>query len=140
MNPQKSPSKMDVGTRSMVNAFSRLKLNSELVPVKMYIITEAVMLETSKGMSEAIVRSIISTSRVKTTPAIGALNIPAIAPLAPAPRRTIMDLWSSLKNCPRFDPMAEPVNTIADSAPTDPPKPIVIPLAMRLDQQLCFFK
>ncbi len=38
-----------------------------------------------KGTKEAIVRSSISTSRVNTIPAIGALKIPAIAPAAPHP-------------------------------------------------------
>ena len=33
--------------------------------------------------------------------------------------------------------MAEPVSTIGASAPTDPPKPMVMAEAMTLDQQLC---
>ena len=35
--------------------------------------------------------------------------------------------------------MAEPVSTIGASAPTDPPKPMVMAEAMTLDQQLCDF-
>ena len=33
--------------------------------------------------------------------------------------------------------MAEPVSTIGASAPTEPPKPMVIPDATTDDQQLC---
>ena len=36
--------------------------------------------------------------------------------------------------------MAEPVNTIGASPPTEPPKPIVIADANTDDQQLCAFK
>ena len=35
--------------------------------------------------------------------------------------------------------MAEPVNTIGASAPTEPPKPMVMAEAMTDDQQLCDF-
>ena len=35
--------------------------------------------------------------------------------------------------------MAEPVSTIGASAPTDPPKPMVMADAITLDQQLCDF-
>ena len=46
---------------------------------------------------------------------------------------------SSLKSCPKFEPMAEPVSTMGASAPTEPPKPIVMAEAMTDDQQLCAF-
>ena len=36
--------------------------------------------------------------------------------------------------------MAEPVSTMGASAPTEPPKPMVMADAMTLDQQLCDFK
>ena len=66
-----------------------------------------------------------SISRVKSTPASGALNIPATAPAAPQPRRMVMFLYDSPMNLATLDPMAAPVYTIGASAPTDPPKPIV---------------
>ena len=90
----------------------------------------------SIGSNEAIVRSIISTSRVNTRPAIGALNTPAIAADAPQPTRSIIVLLSIWNNLPRLLPMAEPVSTIGASAPTLPPKPIVIADATTELQQL----
>ena len=65
-----------------------------------------------------------------------ALKIPAIAPEAPQPIRSMSVLWSTLKSRPKLEPIAEPVRTIGDSAPTDPPNPMVMPLAITLDQQL----
>jgi len=89
------------------------------------------------GRSEAIVRSTIRISNVKTSPAIGALKMPAMAADAPQPTRTINFLLSRWNNCPRLLPMALPVSTIGASAPTLPPKPMVILDAMTDDQQLC---
>ena len=86
-----------------------------------------------------MVRSTISTSRVNTSPAIGALYIPAMAADAPHPTSKIMVRLSSLNSCPRLEPMAEPVNTMGASAPTEPPKPMVIAEAITDDQQLCPF-
>ena len=91
----------------------------------------------SSGTMDAIVKSSISTSRVKQTPAIGALKIPATAPAAPQPTSNISVFCSMRKSCPRFEPMAEPVSTIGASAPTDPPKPMVSELAMVDDHMLC---
>ena len=65
----------------------------------------------------------------KTRPAIGALKMPAIAPAAPHPKSIMRVRCSSLKSRPRLLPMAAPVNTIGASAPTEPPNPIVKPLA-----------
>ena len=97
----------------------------------------AVTLEMSMGMSDAMVRSIMSTSMVKTSPAMGALNMPAMAADAPHPTSTIMVLPSSLKVCPRLLPMADPVSTMGASAPTLPPNPMVMAEAMTELQQLC---
>ena len=97
----------------------------------------AVTLLISNGSSEAMVRSSISTSSVNTSPAIGALKMPATAPAAPQPTSSISVRCSILNIEPRFDPMAEPVSTIGASAPTDPPKPMVMPEAMTDDQVLC---
>ncbi len=89
------------------------------------------------GSNEAIERSTISTSSVKTRPAIGALKIPAMAALAPHPTSSIIVFLSMRNICPGLLPMAEPVSTIGASAPTDPPNPMVIPEATTDDQQLC---
>ena len=59
---------------------------------------------------------------------------------APQPTSNIMVRLSSLKSCPRLEPMAEPVNTMGASAPTEPPNPMVMADAMTDDQQLCPFK
>jgi hypothetical protein len=95
-----------------------------------------VTLDISNGKSDDIVRSSISTSSVNTRPAMGALKIPDTAPAAPQPIRSIMTFFSILNKLPRLEPIAEPVMTIGDSAPTEPPKPIVIPLAMSDDHEL----
>ena len=67
---------------------------------------------------------------------MGALKIPAIAADAPQPTRSISIRLSMLKSCPSFEPIAEPVSTIGASAPTEPPKPMVIAEATNDDQQL----
>ena len=63
--------------------------------------------------------------------------MPAMAPAAPQPTRSMSVLLSILNSLPRLDPMAEPVSTIGASAPTEPPKPMVMPDATTDDQQLC---
>ena len=67
-----------------------LGMNIGSVPVSIYEIAVAVTEEMSSGATEVIVRSIISTSSVKTSPAIGALKIPPIAPAAPQPIMSII--------------------------------------------------
>ncbi|MPM89749.1 hypothetical protein SDC9_136861 [bioreactor metagenome] len=74
---------------------------------------------------------------VKTSPAIGALKIPDMAPAAPHPTSNINVRCSILKRLPKLEPIADPVKTIGASAPTEPPKPIVIALAIVDDQILC---
>ena len=83
-----------------------------------------------------IVISIISTSRVNTKPAIGALKIPEIAADAPQPTKSINVRLSMWNTWPNFEPIAEPVSTIGASAPTDPQKPMVMAEATIDDQQL----
>jgi len=75
---------------------------------------------------ENAVRSSIRTSMVNSSPAMGALKMPAIPAVAPQPSKIIMVCWSRRNLRPRFEPMAEPVSTIGASAPTDPPKPMVM--------------
>ena len=136
MKAQKRPSSTQAGTRSTCHAPSIWKLNSKLPPISSQVKTLAVMVETRMGSREAIVRSTISTSRVKTRPAIGALKIPEMAAAAPHPTSSMRVLLSILNSCPRLEPMAEPVSTIGASAPTEPPKPMVMADAITDDQQL----
>ena len=68
---------------------------------------------------------------------MGALKMPATAPAAPHPTNSISVRCSILKMVPRLEPIAEPVSTIGASAPTEPPKPMVMELAMMDDQVLC---
>ena len=81
----------------------------------------------------------MSTSKVNTSPAIGALKMPAMAADAPQPTSSISVLLSILNNCPRLLPIADPVSTMGASAPTDPPKPMVMADEMTDVQQLCAF-
>lgn len=127
---------MFAGIRSTGHGLSNVKVNSESLPVKIYVKHVAVTLEMRIGNKEAIVRSIMRTSRVNTSPAMGALNIPAIAAAAPHPTSNMSVLLSILNSCPRLLPMAEPVSTIGASAPTLPPKPMVIAEAITELQQL----
>ena len=70
---------------------------------------------------------------------MGALNMPAMAAAEPHPTSSMSSRWSSRKSRPMFDPMAAPVYTIGASAPTDPPNPMVIELAMTDVYMLCGF-
>ena len=110
--------------------------NIACVPVRIYETVAAVTHEMSKGTNEPIVMSIINTSRVNTNPAIGALKMPDTAPAAPHPTNNIKVRCSILKTLPKLEPIAEPVSTIGASAPTDPPKPMVMELANKDDQIL----
>ena len=107
--------------------------------MNIYVKHVAVTAAVSIGSSDAILRSTISTSSVNTSPAIGALKMPAMAAAAPQPTNRISFFLSMPNSLPRFEPMAEPVSTIGASAPTDPPKPMVIADATTDVQQLCAF-
>ena len=96
----------------------------------------AVMLATRMGTSEFMVMSIMSTSSVKTRPAMGALKMPEMAAAQPQPTRSITVRLSMPKSWPKREPMAEPVSTMGASAPTEPPKPMVMAEATTDDQQL----
>ena len=97
----------------------------------------AVAADMSNGATEVMVMSSINTSTVKATPAIGALKMPPIAPAAPQPTSNISVFWSRWKARPKLEPMAEPVSTMGASAPTEPPKPMVMALATTDDHILC---
>ena len=84
-----------------------------------------VMEAIRRGITDTVVRSSISTSRVNSMPAIGALKIPAIPAAAPQPTIIIRIRGDMRNQAPRLDPMAAPVYTIGPSAPTEPPNPMV---------------
>ena len=73
-----------------------------------------------------MVRSIISTSKTNRTPAMGALNTPAIAPAAPQPRSVITCLRLILKKRLMLEAIALPVSTMGASSPTEPPNATVM--------------
>ena len=75
----------------------------------------------------------------KTSPVMGALKMPPRAPATPQPMSSIRLRCSRRKRRPKFDPIAAPVSTMGDSAPTEPPKPMVMALAMSEDQVLWGF-
>ena len=100
--------------------------NSGLYPVKIYDTVAAVIDDTNNGITDTVVKSIISTSMANNIPAIGALKIAATPAAAPLPT-SIIKICGDIRNkLPKLDPIAAPVLTIGPSAPTDPPKPIVI--------------
>jgi len=107
------------------------------VPESMYETVVAVRDVTNNGRIEDMARSSSNTSMTNNIPAMGALNIPAMAPAAPQPTSNIKLRCSRWKNLPRLDPMADPVSTIGASAPTDPPNPMVSELAMSDEYMLC---
>ena len=136
-SPQVTPNNIHAGIRCTDHSLSRWKVKSAASPLKIYVKQVAVTHDMSIGNIADIVMSISNTSTVNTRPAIGALKMPAIAPAAPQPTSVISILRSMWKALPRLEPMALPVSTIGASAPTEPPKPMVIADAITDDQQLC---
>ena len=63
-----------------------------LSPRNMYEITVAEIVDSSRGRMDVIEMLNRSISNVKSTPARGALKIPATAPAAPHPSRIVMFL------------------------------------------------
>ena len=102
--------------------------NITLRPRKNMDITVPVAAEISKGRMALPVKSSISTSKVKTMAAMGALNMAAMAAAEPHASNKVVCLALRWNNRARLEPMAEPVSTIGASKPTDPPKPTVMAL------------
>ena len=71
----------------------------------MALVIEAI----SRGMTETAVRSSISTSSVKSMPAMGALKMPAIPAAAPQPTSIIKVRGDMRNNWPMLEPIAAPV-------------------------------
>ena len=118
-----------------VRSFSK----ATVLPRNKYDTVVAVIDEITNGSNDVIDILNSRISKVKSTPANGALNIPATAPAAPHPRRIVIFLYESPIALATFEPIAAPVYTIGASAPTDPPNPIVTELADTDDHILCGF-
>ena len=67
----------------------------------------------------------MSTSTVNSTPARGALKMPAMAPAAPHPKSSFTPRALTWKNRPTLEPMAVPVEAMGASSPTLPPNATV---------------
>ena len=76
-------------------------------------------------LTEATLNSPVNTSKVNITPAMGALNVAAMPPAAPALTRARSRDLSSFSSWPSDDPAAAPIWTIGPSRPADPPDPMV---------------
>ncbi|OPZ96295.1 MAG: hypothetical protein BWY70_01797 [Bacteroidetes bacterium ADurb.Bin408] len=107
-----------------------LKLKTISLPSRKVETMAADTVAIRSGIIDVIVKSSISTSRAKIRPAIGALKIPAMAAAAPQPIIKVVLRELSLKARPMLEPMAEPVNAMGASIPTEPPKPLVMAQAM----------
>ena len=99
--------------------------NGGWLPKTAYDTTVAEIVESNSGRIELMEILNRRISNVKSTPARGALNMPATAPAAPQPKRIVIFLYDSPIYLATFEPMAAPVYTIGASAPTEPPKPMV---------------
>ena len=98
-------------------------------PRKSTDITVPVAAESNSGKRALPVRSSISTSKVKTSAAMGALKMAAIAAVEPQANSRVVCRVLRWKNRATFEPMALPVSTIGASNPTEPPNPTVTALA-----------
>ena len=103
--------------------------NCTSVPIKRYVTTVAVTDESSSGRMAFIDMLKSRISSVKSTPASGALKMPAMAAAAPQPSSIVMFLYDKPALRATTEPMAAPEYTIGASAPTLPPKPMVTLLA-----------
>ena len=105
-------------------------------PIQTYDTTVAVSVEMSSGIIELMEILKRSISKVKRMPARGALKMPAMAPAAPHPKRTVIPLYERCALRPMLLPNAAPVYTIGASAPTEPPSPMVSTLVSSEDHIL----
>ena len=64
------------------------------------------------------------SSRLKKTPATGALNVAEMPADAPQATSSRMRRSETAANRPTRDPSAEPICTIGPSRPTEPPDPM----------------
>ena len=94
----------------------------------------------SRGITETVVRSIMSTSSVKSMPAMGALKMPAMPAAAPHPTMIMSTRGDMRKSCPTAEPIEAPEKTMGPSAPTEPPKPMVTELAQSDERMLWRFR
>ena len=80
----------------------------------------------SKGNNEANARSRLKTSMAKTMPAMGDLNIDAIAAAVAQAISKVLVFRSTLRNRLKLELNADPEVIAGPNNPTDPPNPTVI--------------
>ena len=80
----------------------------------------------SSGNKEAKARSRLNTSIAKTIPAIGDLNMDAIAAAVAQAMSKVLVFRSTLRNLLKLELNAEPEVIAGPNNPTDPPNPTVI--------------
>ncbi len=97
MSPQTTPRSIVNGIRFVTKDSDCTKKNSALYPSRTYATTAPATDESNRGMTVIPERSIISTSRVNSIPAIGARKIPAIPAAAPQPTR-IISILGDMRN------------------------------------------
>ena len=83
--------------------------NGSSFPRKIYDTTAADTVDSNRGIIEFIEILKRSISKVKSTPARGALNMPAMAPAAPHPIRMVIPRWDIPASLAKLEPMAAPV-------------------------------
>ena len=87
----------------------RVQANTGVAPRKMQDTMVAEIVEMSSGSIEFIDTLKSKISIVNSTPASGALKMPAMAPAAPQPRSMVMLRYDSPQTLPMLEPMAAPV-------------------------------
>jgi hypothetical protein len=115
----------------------KLSLNITFSPKNRVDNTVPVAADINKGSKAALVKSNINTSIENTIAAIGALNTAANAAVDPHANSNTVFFLDKLNNLAKLEPIAEPVNTIGASNPTEPPKPTVMELATIDEYILC---
>ena len=90
------------------------------------------------GIKAVILMSNNSTSKAKSTPAIGALNAAPMPPATPQASRSVRSLIDKRYFLEKLEPMAAPVTTIGASSPVEPPSPTVTELVRTWSYMRCW--
>ena len=101
------------------------KSNNTSSPRKKYDVNMEQIEAINKGNNETNVRSRLNTSMAKTIPAMGDLNIDAIAPAVAQAMSSVLVFRSTCSNLLKLELNAEPEVMAGPIRPTDPPKPMV---------------
>ena len=123
--PHSSPSSAYSGISSALSRWCGCTGIAGSAPRSWIATTVATTEDSTTTLKSRVVNRRSSTSSAKNTPAIGALNVPAMPPAAPAATSSARFCSVSRSAWPTTDPTAAPRNTIGPCRPTDPPDPIV---------------